>query len=410
MKSLRGWRALSLILFVVAFGTNVPTPLLLHYRAELGLSAATMTAIFAVYAAGLLPTMLLAGRASDRLGRRRVVGPFVVLAAFASLLFIQAASSVPLLFLSRFLQGAACGVVLSVGSAWLAELSGPASQAARRTTVALSAGWAIGPLASGALAQWGPAPTTLPYLIHLALMAGGMVAFIGAAEPGEIKGVSVTRAPPVPRIGIPRHAREAFRHFVFPVAVTVFTFPSVSVTVLPLLIQRTIVGFDLALSGLIAALTMLAGVLVAPLAQRLGASRAGSTGMALGASGLLAGLLASGVGAWLVIIPAAVMLGAGYGLCLVAGLTVVGWVAEPDARGALTSVFYALAYLGFAAPVLVTLAARRSGLAPPILALTTLLALGAIRLSRSRVAEVLSRAQLWRAEAMSTPEGTLADS
>lgn len=407
MKSLRGWRALSLILFVVAFGTNVPTPLLLHYRAELGLSTTTMTAIFGVYATGLLPSMLLAGRASDRLGRRRVVGPFVLLAALSSVLFIQAASSVPLLFLCRFLQGAACGAVLSVGSAWLAELSGPAGQAARRTTVALSAGWAIGPLASGALAQWGPAPTTLPYLVHLAMMAGAIVAFFGAPEPG---GRQRAQATPAPRIGVPRHAREVFRHFVFPVGVTVFTFPSVSVTVVPLLIQRTVIGFDLALSGLIAALTMLSGVLVAPLTQRLGAPRAGPAGMALGSAGLFASLLASGLGAWPLILPAALMLGAGYGLCLVAGLTVVGWVAEPDGRGALTSVFYALAYLGFAAPVLVTLASRRLGLAPPLLALAAILALGAIRLSRARVVEVLTRAKLWQAEPAPAPRTTLADS
>lgn len=394
-RGLRGWGALSVILFAVAFGTNVPTPLLLRYRAELGLSATTMTAIFAVYAVGLLPSLLLAGPASDRLGRRRVVGPFVVLAALTSLLFIEASSSVPLLFLCRFLQGAVSGAVFSVGSAWLAELSGSAGQAARRTTIAMSAGWAVGPLSSGALAQWGPAPTTVPYLVHLALMAGAFVALWSAPEPqtpGSRASLPGQRRPPLV-VGIPRHAREPFRRFVFPVAVTVFTLPSVSVTVLPLLLQRAVHGFDLALSGLIAALTMLSGVLVAPLAQRLGPPRAAPTGMVLGAAGMLASLVASGMDAWPLILPAAVMIGAGYGLCLVAGLTVVGWVADPGARGALTAVFYALAYLGFAAPVLLTLGASRGGLGPPLAVLAATVALGAIRLSRTRVADVLTRAK-----------------
>ena len=46
--------------FVVAFGTNVPTPLLLVYRDELGLSSDALTGAFGVYAAGLVPALLLA--------------------------------------------------------------------------------------------------------------------------------------------------------------------------------------------------------------------------------------------------------------------------------------------------------------------------------------------------------------
>ena len=68
--------------FVAAFGTNVPTPLLLIYRDELGLTPNALTGAFGVYAAGLVPALLLAGPASDRLGRRPVVvGTLLVLVA-----------------------------------------------------------------------------------------------------------------------------------------------------------------------------------------------------------------------------------------------------------------------------------------------------------------------------------------
>jgi MFS family permease len=146
-------RRLAYVLFAVAFGTNVPTPLLLVYRALLDLPATSLTAIFGVYAAGLLPALLLAGPLSDRLGRRPVTVPFVVLSAVASLVFIPAASSVPLLYAGRFLQGAVSGVVFSVGSAWLAEISGDAATAARRAGVALSAGWALGPFSAGVIGE-----------------------------------------------------------------------------------------------------------------------------------------------------------------------------------------------------------------------------------------------------------------
>src|SRR5918999_1792202 len=151
-RYLSGPTALWVVLFVVAFGTNVPTPLLLVYRDTLGLSATALTGAFGLYAAGLVPMLLLAGPASDRFGRRRLVVPASLLAALTSLLFLLAGSSVAALFAGRFLQGAVSGVVFSVGSAWLGELVGAPARAARLTTAALSAGWGLGPLTAGGLA------------------------------------------------------------------------------------------------------------------------------------------------------------------------------------------------------------------------------------------------------------------
>ena len=85
-------------LFAVAAGTNVPTPLLLVYQERLGLSPEVLTALFGCYAAGLVPALLLAGQLSDRLGRRRVAIPGIVLSGLASLAFAAAGDSLSLLF------------------------------------------------------------------------------------------------------------------------------------------------------------------------------------------------------------------------------------------------------------------------------------------------------------------------
>ena len=74
------WRRAAFVLFAVAAGTNVPTPLLLVYKAQLHLSAQTLTALFGVYAAGLVPSLLSGGPLSDRFGRRRVMRMFVTIA------------------------------------------------------------------------------------------------------------------------------------------------------------------------------------------------------------------------------------------------------------------------------------------------------------------------------------------
>ncbi|MGD9530331.1 MFS transporter [Pseudonocardia sp.] len=372
-------RDLWTVLFVVAFGTNVPTPLLLVYRDTIGLTSTELTAVFGVYAAGLVPALLLAGPASDRLGRRRVVAPFVVLSAVTSLLFLAASTSLPLLFVGRFLQGAVSGVVFSVGTAWLGELVGDAGRSARLTTAALGGGWAGGPLLSGLMAQWLPWPTVLAYLVHVALMLVGLALLPRVPEtlpPGRRR-----IGGPLLNLGVPPAARRPFLLVVVPVAIAVFTFPSTAVTVLPLLLVPAMPGIAVAVTGVVAGVTLLTGVLAQPLERRLGAPRAGATGMAVGSAGFALSLVGVANGIWPLLVPVSILLGTGYGLCLAAGLTTVAQLASPTERGALTGTFYACAYLGFGVPLLLTLAGGEAGLLAPLVGITVLTAVLAAALA-----------------------------
>jgi Major Facilitator Superfamily. len=364
--------------FVVAFGTNVPTPLLLVYRDELGLSSNALTGAFGVYAAGLVPALLLAGPASDRFGRRLIVIPFVALSAATSLLFLGAGSSVLLLFLCRFLQGAVSGVVFSVGTAWLGELVGDAGRSARLTTAALGGGWALGPLMSGLLAQWAPLPTVLPYLVHVVLMFLGMALL---PRVPETLAPADRRTGALINLGVPSGARWPFAVVVLPIAVGVFTFPSTAVTVLPLLLTPTMPQIAVAITGLVAGVTLLTGVFAQPLGRRLGAERAGPAGLAVGAVGFGLSLLSVGLDAWPLLIPVALLLGVAYGLCLAAGLTMIAQLASPTARGALTGTFYASAYLGFGVPLLLSVIGGEGGFTVPLAELAVLIAVVAAGLA-----------------------------
>jgi MFS family permease len=376
--------ALWTVVFVVAFGTNVPTPLLLVYRDTLGLGPNVLTAAFGVYAAGLIPALLLAGPASDRLGRRPVVVPFVVLAGLVSVLFLAAGSSVAVLFLGRFLQGAVSGVVFSVGTAWLGELVGEPGRSARLTTIALAAGWAGGPLAAGLLGQWAPLPTVLPYLVHVALMVVAIALLRGVPEtlPPERR----RTAGPIVNLGVPAGTRKPFLLVVVPVAFGVFTFPSTAATVLPLLLVPQMPGIAVAVAGIVAGVTLSTGALVPPLQRRLGAPRAGPLGMALGALGLGVALAGLALGAWPLLLPASLLLGAGYGLCLASCLATVARLARPDQRGALTGTFYACAYLGFGVPFAISALAVDGDLTGPLagLAVVTAVAAGVLALPGAR--------------------------
>ena len=84
--------------------------------------------------------------------------------ADGSLLLIAGARSPALLYVGRFVVGLGSGAAFSAGTAWLRELSllapgnADSARAARRAAVAMTTGFAVGPLVSGLLAQWAGEP------------------------------------------------------------------------------------------------------------------------------------------------------------------------------------------------------------------------------------------------------------
>ncbi|MDP9430374.1 MAG: MFS transporter [Actinomycetota bacterium] len=373
------WRRAVFTLFAVAAGTNVPTPLLLVYQERLDLSPEVLTALFGCYAAGLVPALFLAGPLSDRLGRRRVAIPGVVLAGLASLAFAAAGGSLVLLFGARFLQGVVSGVVFSVASAWIAELSAASGEGAggRRAAVAMTAGFSLGPLSSGLLGQFAPAPTVLPYLLHAVLVGAGLALALRLPETVVLHagGRRSASSPAVPLLPPGNLALAAT--VLAPVAVCVYAFPSSVISAVPLLGELPAGG--VAVTGVLAGVTLGAGTLVAGLQRRLGPWTA-VTGTALGATGFVAAAVFVATGDWPWLVAAAPLLGSGGGLCLAAGLTVTGRLAAPTRRGELTSVFLACAYLGFAVPFLMATAARSAPPWVPLQVAAVLAALLAVRL------------------------------
>src|SRR5262249_38807170 len=136
-------------------GSTLLTPLYVIYQQRFGFSQITLTLIYAVYVAGNLAALLLLGRASDKLGRRRAALTAVLLAIASSLVFLFAGGT-SALFVGRFLSGLALGIGSGTTTAWLAELLAQ-EDAARSAIVATSSnfvGLGVGSLLSGLLAQY----------------------------------------------------------------------------------------------------------------------------------------------------------------------------------------------------------------------------------------------------------------
>ena len=74
-------------LLIMTMGANLPAPLFPLYQVHFGLNSLEITVLYAIYAAALIPTLLLIGPLSDQVGRRPVIVPMMILGAVVAALF-----------------------------------------------------------------------------------------------------------------------------------------------------------------------------------------------------------------------------------------------------------------------------------------------------------------------------------
>lgn len=167
------------ILFMAA--SSAPSPLYVIYQHEWSFSATTLTTVFAVYVVGMIGALLVLGALSDHIGRRPVLASAIALEAVAMVLFIVA-DDVSILLTARFVQGVATGAAMTTLGATLVDLNPPHAphRAGVITGAAPTFGLGLGALGCGVLAEYGPHPTRLVYVLLLAalVLAGLLVALI----------------------------------------------------------------------------------------------------------------------------------------------------------------------------------------------------------------------------------------
>ncbi|HET6284824.1 MAG TPA: MFS transporter [Polyangia bacterium] len=336
----------ALLLFAAAWGANHFAPLLLVYRVRLQLSPTDLAVLFGVYAVGLVPGLFFGGPLSDRRGRRTVVLPSACLALAGTILLAMGSAGFLVLLAGRLVVGIGSGATFSAGTAWIADLSArdAAGTGARRAAVALSSGFGGGPLIAGVIAQWSPQPMLVPYLVQAAFL---LLAIVLASQVPASAPAAIFRGPAQLRL-LPR----GFFKEVAPTAPWVFTFAAIAFVVLPGLVRERAGGFAVVYAGMVTAVTLLAGVAVQPFLRKTRPRLAATLGLAIGSVGLMVGMVATAGLSLLGVFLAAVLLGTGYGACLIAGLRWIEAATVPAIRGRVTGLFYVFTYLGFAAPFL----------------------------------------------------------
>src|SRR5579863_434173 len=115
------WIAAGAFLTAMAFST-IPTPLYGLYQQRDHFSAFIVTVVFAVYAVGVIPSLLLAGHVSDWVGRRRVLVPALAIEVVAAVLFLVW-PALPGIIVARFVSGVGIGMITATATAHLRDLN-----------------------------------------------------------------------------------------------------------------------------------------------------------------------------------------------------------------------------------------------------------------------------------------------
>lgn len=333
------------------------------------LSTTTLDGIFGIYALGLLPGLLVGGRASDALGRRPVAlaGSAAALAGTAVMLLSQHAGA---LLLGRLIVGVGVGLAISSCTAWASDLRGPAGAATGGAV--LTAGFALGPFAGGIIAWAGQSGIRVSFGVAAAIVVLATCAVIGAARRTDGTGPTTEcdshRAAPVAPAaqGISRALSWAI-----PLAPWVYASATLGFVTIPTRLH-TALAAPMAAGTATLTVNGVSGV-VQVLARSLRwGPQAGTAGAVLAALGYAVAAMAPPTVTPALGLPLLLVLGCASGLCLREGLIDLEAAAPPHLRGALTGVFYVVTYVGFALPLI--LATVGSGASVVILSVMAVLA------------------------------------
>lgn len=333
---------------IVMMGTTLPTPLYPLYSNVFQLSPLMITVIYAVYAVGVIGGLLVFGQLSDRIGRRYVLIPGIILSIISAIVFLFA-SNVGLLLLGRVVSGLSAGLFTSTATTTIVNLA-PDDKKNQASTIASSVnmlGLGFGPLLCGVLAQY------LPYALHLVFIVDIVLlipAFIGIwLMPEPIKDKQSFRIK-VQKLSVPSNIRGTFIYAVIPVFVG-FSMLGLFTAISPNFLGEILNIQNKAIIGLTVFLVFCASTV----GQLLFKQKSDYSVLMLGSATLIVGVILVGISlllsSYVLLLIGAIVSGLGQAFSFRAGLSTVNSVSPQDKQAEITSTFFTIAYIAISIPV-----------------------------------------------------------
>ncbi|MGH3671145.1 MAG: MFS transporter [Pseudonocardiaceae bacterium] len=351
-RGVLGWPAVALIgaaFAVTMLGTTLPTPLYPLYEKGFGFGELVTTVVFAAYAVGVLAALLLVGHWSDQVGRRPMLQAGLALSGLSAVVFLLA-GALGWLFVGRVLSGLSAGIFTGTATATIVDLAPEGGKARANLSAAAvnMGGLGAGPLLAGILAQYLPLPLRLCFIVDLVLVAVAALAVRAVAEP--VPRTSPLRLGPQ-RISVPIEIRGVFTRAVI-AGFAGFAVMGLFTAVSPAFLATVLHATNHALVGVVVLSVFLASTIGQALSSLLGEQLA----LMIGCGGLIAGMILVGASLPLrslaVLVGGAVIAGLGQGMSFRAGLASVTGASPPGQRGAITSSYFVVLYVGIALPVI----------------------------------------------------------
>ncbi|NHN78060.1 MFS transporter [Azotobacter chroococcum] len=345
---------LALALVGALLGSTTPSPLYGLYQSLWGFPSVVLSALYAVYAFGVLLSLAALGRLSDRLpDRRLILLPALAVVGLGALLF-GLADDLQALFLGRLLAGLGTGALTGSANAALMDFDNLDRQrrAPSLASIAFTGGAALGPVLSSAALYLDFWPRSSPFLLiaALALLAGLGLVFGYWPQPAK------TPAADRPAAHQPLAQTMASRWPAFAMVCAVLVLGwmvgSLFIALGTTMLASLLPAGALAAAGLIVAAFQIAAGVTQFLCRRLPAGRAIHVGCALLAAswaGCTASLAYGQAWGFCLFTLGS---GVGYGAAFVGAMGRLAVIAPAEHRGALTSLFYVAGYLGSALSIL----------------------------------------------------------
>ncbi|GAA4681248.1 MFS transporter [Frondihabitans cladoniiphilus] len=354
------WARVFGAVFAISWGGNQFSPLLLMYENRDHYSSVLVNGFLGIYVLGLAPALLIAGSLSDRHGRKPMTLIGLLLAVMGSGILALGPLGPEFLLVGRLFSGLAVGVAMAVGTSWIKELSqaphdpkADVSSGARRGSLAFTLGSGLGALVAGLIAQWGPIPEVLPFAIHIVVAIVFALIVWRAPESHTSGGVT---GPWYRQLSVPSFRHRRFIRVVMISCPWIFAGAAIAYGYLPTQLRGATGSWGLVFATAATVIALGVSSAIAPLSRRVHSSSS--------ARGLAAMVLLTAIGLVLVIVAirqqsvvlglgANVVIGFGMGFGLFSGLQEVQTIAGKRDLAGLTGIFYAFAYLGFLAPVVI---------------------------------------------------------
>ena len=325
-------------IFLVTHATNLQVPLYGTYAKIAGFGSGISAIAFSTYVAGLLPTLILLGGISDRVGRKKVILVSLLSLALATFLMI-AHPSIYTLFVTRIFQGIGVGLITGTGAAYLSILMPEnAAQVAAYVSLTTALGFSSGALFTNVALSFNNSLVPFSYQAIFILLLACIVLTIRLPEQ-PVSPEKLIRLPCFPAGTIPAGLAIALA----------WSLAGIVSVILPAqLMQYSLPNW----SGPMLFIFVISGVLLQPLARRLNAQRSLQLGCAL----LVLGYIIFTCGAWLgvlslVLAGVAIAGTACYGFTYLGGMAEVVKLSGSQSARAVSG-YFVCAYLGFGLPVI----------------------------------------------------------